>query len=149
MKFLHDLFFPTHARQLVRQTALTKSYCKRLNKKKAESHKMVLNMEKLHAQVKDLTKTNNKQHNLIVRYESKLDTLFAKCDTMRTTCGPKSKKKPEPTYLPERIVGMRNNKYCVQWKGYKEHSWEPSTADVIRLNPHLVQAYKSSRKTDR
>jgi len=146
MKFIHDLLFPVHASQLARQQALTELYCKRLNRRKAERQKMLLDMKKLQTQMKELTKAHNKehnkQHNLILKYERKLETLYDKVDTRRR-CGPKSKQ--QPTYLPEKIVDMRNNKYCVKWQDYKEHSWEHSTADVIRLNPHLVQAYKSSR----
>lgn len=119
---------------------------------------MLLDMKKMKAQTKDLTKsyteTHDKQLKLIVRYERELETLYDKVDRMRTSsrskskkkCRPKSKKQVEPTYLPEKIVDMRNNKYCIKWKGWEEPTWEHSTAEVIRLNPHLVQAYKNYKK---
>ena len=158
MKFLHNILFPAKARQLAHYQTLNLDYCKKLDKKKVESHNMLLDMKKMKAQTKDLTKsyteTHDKQLKLIVRYERELETLYDKVDRMRTSsrskskkkCRPKSKKQVQPTYLPEKIVDMRNNKYCIKWKGWEEPTWEHSTAEVIRLNPHLVQAYKNYKK---
>ena len=147
MKFLHKLLFPTQASQLAHHQTLNLDYCKRLDKKKAESYNMLLDMKKLKAQMKDLKKTLDARLRLNVRYERELETVYKDVDKLRQICRPmRNKEAEEPTYLPEKIVDMRNNKYCIKWKGWEEPTWEHSTAEVIRLNPHLVQAYRSTRK---
>lgn len=147
MKFLHKLLFPTQASQLAHHQTLNLDYCKRLDKKKAESDNMLLDLKKLQAQIKDLNKTLDARLRLNIRYEQELERLYKGVDKVREICAPKrKKKKPEPTYFPEKIVDMRNNKYLIKWDGWEEPTWEHCTAEVIRLNPHLVQAYKSTRK---
>ena len=144
MKFLHKLLFPAQASQLAYHQTLNLDYCKRLDKKKAESYNMLLDMKKLKAKIKDLNKTLDARLRLNVRYEGEVERLYGKLDKLRRP--KRNKEAEEPTYLPEKIVDMRNNKYCIKWQGWEEPTWEHSTAEVIRLNPHLVQAYRSTRK---
>ena len=59
---------------------------------------------------------------------------------------------PEPAddeYHPEKIIDACKSggviKYCVQWLGYSDLTWESRTSAVLRCNQPLLQAYHAQQ----
>lgn len=116
MKYtLHKVIFPNKAKELEDANAAVLKNGKTIKKLKAENE--------------ELTKDFNEQLALLVDYEKRLDEYKKQVNTLMYT---------SETYRPKEILQSRNGKYLIQW----EPSWESAKSEVVKLNPHLVQAFK-------
>lgn len=116
MKYtLHNVIFPNKA--------------KALSDAKAVVRKNGKTIKKLEAENEELTKEYNEQLALLVKYEKEMQEYKKQVETLMYT---------NETYRPKEILQSRNGKYLIQW----EPSWESAKSEVVKLNPHLVQAFK-------
>ena len=115
MKYtLHKVIFPNKAKELEDANAAVLKNGKTIKKLKAEKE--------------ELTKDFNEQLALLVDYEQQLVDFQKQVNTLMYT---------SETYRPKEILQSRNGKYLIQW----EPSWESAKSEVVKLNPHLVEAF--------
>lgn len=116
MKYtLHNVIFPNKAKALSDAKAVVR-----------KNHKTI---KKLEAEKEELTKDFNEQLALLVDYEKQLEQYKKQVNTLMYT---------SETYRPKEILRYRNGKYLMQW----QPSWESAKSEVVKLNPHLVEAFK-------
>ena len=119
MKYtLYNVLFPTKAKELTDAKTVAKEKDKIIEKLKTSTKKK----DKV---IEELTKETNRQLARLVKYERKLETLMY----------------TNEEYHPDKIVDLRNGKYCIQWKP----TWEPVQSEVVRLNPRLVEEFNDQR----
>ena len=122
MKYtLHNVIFPNKAKELADAQATVLKNGKTIKKLKEEKE--------------ELTKEYNEQLALLVKYEKEMQEYKKQVETLMYT---------NETYRPKEILQSRNGKYLIQW----EPSWESAKSEVVKLNPHLVQAFRKPLTKD-